>query len=460
MTKSAAEEKSADIQNLLPPFDGLFEDPGINTTGDAQLLANYMRFHKQQQPLPLGIGDPYLLGTTMPEALATYERTAPQYLGGYLRTPAGVPEARQQIRRLTTQRHALDAHAVPGIDFDLHLTSGTGTRGIMGDFGRYLLDRSAHDKRTPVVLYATPTWDYAGVLEPQGYHMAYWPLRPENGWLPDLADARRAAVAIDANPSQRLALVIINTQHNPTGRSWPASVLQGLFALATSHGAGILLDDPYYFVVTQEAQPESAAALLLAHLADKSTPAEARRLWCRVESFGKAFACNDWGIGSVIGHPDTLNELAGYTFRWAFPKAGKRQWAMAQWLADEACEQYLMDEHKALSVKRRLWADTLQQQGWPPELLPIGEATPYFLVAVPPAYLEAPDGIKRWRHDVLNKAGLLFGHASIEQEGTGADVPYLRTYLGGSVAIAEETARRFTQAGIRYNMTPKVNHGR
>jgi N-succinyldiaminopimelate aminotransferase len=436
----------------LPPLAGLMEDPGIGVTDDARMIAAYLQRDNPLPPLPLAIGDPYLLGGTLPAGLAAYERKAPRHLGGYSRTPAGVPEARHLAAAWIIRKQGLEGLAALGTDFDVHLTSATGTRGIMGDFGRYLLDRqSPEDARTPVVLCAAPSWDYAGVFEPIGYRMAFWPLRPERGWMPDTTDIEQALAAIDAGPGVRLGVVAINTQHNPTGCSWDAATVDKLLEAATARGAGILLDDPYNTVVTDRATPVSAPARLFEHLGVPGIPADAQRLWCRVESFGKTFSCNDWGIGTIMAHPDTLSALSEYTFRWAFPRAGNRQWAMAKWISDPASDRYLARQRTALGRKRKVWAETLRHLGWPEALTTVGEATPYYLIALPPRYASLSDGAHVWRQELMDTTGVLLSFASIEQEDTAADVAFLRIYLGGSEAVVAECARRFQAADIRYD---------
>jgi len=428
------------------------EDSGVDTHDDAHMFAAYLKSGKKLPPLAMSIGDPYLLGGQLPKGLAAYERKAPPYLGGYNRTPAGNPEARRLLLAHTVRVHKLDQYAVPEKDFNLHLTSATGTRGIMHDFGRYVLDRTKKDKRRPVVLCASPTWDYAGIFEPLGYTMQFWPLKPEHDWFPQKQDIEAALTAIDNNPKYRLAMIAVNAQHSPTARSWPSDILHQLFTAATSRGAGILLDDPYFHVSVEGFEPASAVTVLLEHLAKSDTPTQAQRLWCRTESFGKAFVCNNWGIGSIMGHPDTLNSLAKYTFEWAFHRESLRQWAMAHWITDPACDEYLADQRKELKQKRTMWTDALRELGWPTRLTPVGEVTPYYLVAVPPKYAAQKDGVAKWRQLLMDDAGMLLSYASIEQAGTEADAPYLRALLSGSIEVVAEAIRRLKKATIRYEM--------
>jgi N-succinyldiaminopimelate aminotransferase len=275
-------------------------------------------------------------------------------------------------------------------------------------------------------------------------------LHADRGWVPDPADLAGVLAEIDADPRRRLALVVVNAQHNPTGADWPRDVLTGLFEAAARRDAGILLDDAYRFVVTDDAEAVCAPAVLLEYLAHADAPAGAWRRWCRVESFGKAFACNDWGIGTVMAHPETLRSIARYTIQWAFPRGARRQWAMARWLADPACARYLAAQRASLAHNRSLWAKSLLRLGWPPELTAPGTATPYFLVAVPPGYLARPDGNSAWRQDLLDRTGILFSYASITLDRTDAEVPFLRAYLGGGDEVVVEAIRRLEDADVRY----------
>ncbi|MCH8556163.1 MAG: aminotransferase class I/II-fold pyridoxal phosphate-dependent enzyme, partial [Balneolia bacterium] len=64
--------------------------------------------------------------------------------------------------------------------------------------------------------------------------------RPENGWLPDLAEVSRIA---EENPNV-CALLIINPD-NPTGAVWPKPLLEGMVEIAQKHGLFIICDEIY-----------------------------------------------------------------------------------------------------------------------------------------------------------------------------------------------------------------------
>jgi hypothetical protein len=130
---------------------------------------------------------------------------------------------------------------------------------------------------------------------------------------------------------------------------------------------------------------------------------------------------------------------------------------MAKWLTDPACDAYLSQQRGALGRKRRLWFDTLKELGWPEHTMTVGEATPYFLVAIPPAYKDDPNGAAVWRQKILNTTGILLSYASIEQEGTDADIPFLRAYLGGGEEVVVEAVRRLKAANIRYQQSENDN---
>jgi aspartate/methionine/tyrosine aminotransferase len=306
------------------------------------------------------------------------------------------------------------------------------------------------DRRFPVALCAAPSWDYAGPLTAAGYHMRYYPTGPANGWLPRAEDIHAAVADIASNRHARLGLVVINAQHNPTGRSLPQGTLDTLFEVALAHGAGILLDDPYYEVRTLDATPVAAPAALLRYLDMVHASARARRRWCAVRSLGKQFAANGFAVGTLTSQPDLLPRMLDRAFARRFPANAHHEWAIAEFLSDRnVCDGYLAEQRASLTRKRTLLAATLTSQGWPGHLVTVGEVSPYMLVPVPPAW--AQRSVEEYRQHLLAATGVLVAPASIENNHLNGAVPCVRFYLGGGDEVTSEIARRMVAAGIRYD---------
>ena len=419
---------------------------------DARMIRTWLDTRPDLDPIALSIGDPGFSAPNVPGRLRDLLAEAPDHTHGYQYSMYGLPAARHLIGDHVIADQGLAESATPGNDFDLAVTSH-GTRAAIHDFGRWLLRQHPDDPRTPLALCATPSWDYAGVLEPAGYRMAHWPLRPEAGWWPHAEDLRDALTAIDADQQQRLAMVIINAQHNPTGRSWPGIMLRELIDAAHRRGAGILIDDAYYAVRTTDrhAAAQSAPRHLLAVLDTARRPSfAARRHWCAVRSLGKQFGVNGWGVGTITAHPDTLRELTECAFQRSFPTGADRQWAMAHWVADAASGRWMAAQRQQLTVNRDLLTDALTGPlRWPTATVVGGECGPYALIRIPLAYQTEPDGPARWRRDLFDATGVLLSPASIEQPQL--PTPYLRIYLGTSTTVLAGALQRIRAAGITYD---------
>ncbi|MGM1060629.1 pyridoxal phosphate-dependent aminotransferase [Saccharothrix sp. Mg75] len=438
-------------------------DPGFPVYRDARLIDEYLNSGRAMPPLMTSIGDPSFTSAQVPQRLLDYAREVPRELHGYQASMGGLPAARQAIADYLIRTTGLDHVGQYGDDFQIALTAG-GTRGVIGDFGRLLRARAATsggDRAVPVALCANPCWDYAGPLAEAGFEMVYWPLRADNNWLPDIADAQNVAGKVAAQSSRRLAMVIVNAQHNPTGRGWSLETLIGLFELAAAHNAAVLLDDPYFEVRTPNAVPVSAPAALLEFLAD-SRNSKRKLDWCAVRSLGKQVGVNGWGVGTLIANPDTLKVLLDFAFRRRFPGNAHHEWAVAQYLADPISEQDAIAQREALADKRSRFACTLQELGWPKEMISPGEFTPYVLVAIPTAWARLPDGAEQYRRYLLDRTGILIAHASIEDSSLGgvdSETRWVRFYLGVADEVFATILDRLATAAITYHSMPSGQPG-
>lgn len=106
----------------------------------------------------------------------------------------------------------------------------------------------------------------------------YYPLDPQNGFLPD-----PDGWEIPAN----LKLIVINSPSNPTGAVFPKEVMEKIVEVARRYGAYILSDEVYdqiYFdrepVAIRQLCPEKSLA---------------------VYSFSKSYAMTGWRLGYLVG---------------------------------------------------------------------------------------------------------------------------------------------------------------
>jgi aspartate/methionine/tyrosine aminotransferase len=439
------------------------QDPGFPVYLDAYLIDEYLRSGRTMSALMTSIGDPSFTSAQVPPRLLHYARMAPPELHGYQASMGGLPAARQAVASYLIRTTGLDRCGQYGDDYQIALTAG-GTRGVIGDFGRLLRVRAAgrDDQSVPVALCPEPCWDYAGPLVEAGFEMAYWPLRAENDWIPDIADVRCAADAVRAQDGKKLALVIVNAQHNPTGCGWSEEFLTDLFDIAAADNAGILLDDPYFEVRTPDALPVSAPAALLDFLGSAHNSSH-RLDWCAVRSLGKQLGVNGWGVGTLTADPSTIQDLLTHAFRRRFPGNAHHEWAVAQYLADPVSERNALAQRESLADKRTRFARTLEELGWPKEMISRGEFTPYVLVATPAAWARSSEGAEQYRRYLLDRTGILVAHASIENPSLGGNESqrrWVRFYLGVSDDVFDTILGRLTSAAPTYQSVPSGSRGR
>lgn len=240
---------------------------------------------------------------------------------------------------------------------------------------------------------------------------------------------------------QRIGLVVINAQHNPTGLSWDVSAVRALLRIADRHRAAILIDDAYYGFLDPAEGPTSALRELLA------MPEAAALPWCAVRSLGKQFNCNGWGLGAIVAHPDLLEELVNvYRAEHTYNSGGILQHAMAEWLTDNAAvSAYLASERNFYAASRAAAITGLVSRGVPVEAIVAGPAGPYLLYPVPRGW---PDRASYLRSCGL-EAGVLMSDVwpSVRPLGPQAG-RHVRMYLGREPGLVAEACRRLGEAGL------------
>lgn len=431
---------------------------------DAAMLNRYLQTGSPAgSPIPLAIGESW---TSAPEGLIEHLRTAPRFTHGYQLSMFGDPTLRSIARERVLHEHRIRDVMSPNAPFDVAITT-TGTRAAMDDFGCYLVDQlkshshSSSGGKQLVALAAGPSWDYEGVVARYGFEFEHVMLRAEDGFVPHLDIIEDAVARVLADPEKRLGLVVINAQHNPTARNWPPDVVRALIRAALRNGGGVLLDDAYFGVYDERIEPTSALRILLEELDE--APTAARERWLAVRSLGKQFRCNGWGVGVVTAAQATLvavmNEIR---FRRTLTMGGPQEYAMARWWESEESDRFLHEQRQAYMAKRAFVASKLVERlGHPVDVVQTPECCSVALIAVPRRYrIQHEENASRvFRQDCLMRTGVLLAEPWMASHSTGAEVPYVRMYLGPNQSVLDEAIERIATAGMTYDMDDDSRNG-
>lgn len=139
------------------------------------------------------------------------------------------------------------------------------------------------------VLVPDPGWPnyVAQILTARGVPVFY-PLRPENGYLPDLRD-------LDALATPRTRVLIVNNPSNPCGSVWPRAAVEAVSAWARGRGLWVIADEVYEDLVFDGEMVWAA-------------PYDRERT-IAVGGCSKTYAMTGWRIGWAVSSP----ALAGAT---------------------------------------------------------------------------------------------------------------------------------------------------
>jgi len=144
-----------------------------------------------------------------------------------------------------------------------------------------------------VVLMTDPGYPAyrASILMGEGvpYHV---PLRPENGYLPVLAD-------IPTEVAKKAKGMFLNYPNNPTGACANREFLLELVEFARSYDIAICYDNPYGEIIFEGAE----------RLSFLSVPG-AKEVGIELNSLSKPFNMCGWRIGMACGNPDLIAAIS------------------------------------------------------------------------------------------------------------------------------------------------------
>ena len=184
---------------------------------------------------------------------------------------AGIPPLREALAAKVTERNGIDATADQVV-----VTSGA-VAGIYSSMVS-LVDPGAE------MLLGDPSWpNYAQMMQLLKITPVHFPLRAENGLVPQAAD-------VEPLITERTRAIMLNSPGNPTGAVTDAAALADLMELARRHDLLVFADEVYDEIVFDE--PYVPAA-----------PLDADGRVITFFSFSKTYAMTGWRVGYLVVPP-------------------------------------------------------------------------------------------------------------------------------------------------------------
>ena len=184
---------------------------------------------------------------------------------------AGIPPLREALAAKVTERNGIDATADQVV-----VTSGA----VAGIYSSMV---SLVDPGTEMLL-GDPSWpNYAQMMQLLKITPVHFPLRAENGLVPQAAD-------VEPLITERTRAIMLNSPGNPTGAVTDAAALADLMELARRHDLLVFADEVYDEIVFDE--PYVPAA-----------PLDTDGRVITFFSFSKTYAMTGWRVGYLVVPP-------------------------------------------------------------------------------------------------------------------------------------------------------------
>jgi aspartate/methionine/tyrosine aminotransferase len=224
-----------------------------------------------------------------------------------------------------------------------------------------------------IVLPAPWYFNHKMALDMLGVRAGPLPCRPENGFVPDPAEA--AALL-----GPRTRAIVLVTPNNPTGAIYSAETIAAFSRLAAERGVWLLIDETYRdFMPAAGMRPHGL-------FAEAGGPAAHV---VQLYSFSKSFALPGYRLGAVMGPPAFMEPLGKVldTVQICAPRigqiaVGRTMAALADWR--EANRAMIAARGKAF---RRAMAEA---QDWT-----LGSVGAYFAYVAPPPALGPAEAVCR-----------------------------------------------------------------
>lgn len=273
------------------------------------------------------------------------------------------------------------------------------------------------------VVVVEPYYDsYAALVGLAGGRLVTVPAR-EPDFLPD-PDEMVAAI------TDRTAVILLNSPHNPTGAMLPRATLAAVIDAATRHDAVIVADEVYEHLAYDEP-----------HVSIAELPG-ARERAVTISSAAKTFRVTGWKIGWITAAPPLVEAVLAVKQFLTYVNGAPFQPAIAAGLA--LPDAYFEESAAQLRSNRDLLRDALLGAGFGVPMPPGG----YFLVA-DGTPLGLPDA-ERTAARLLDEAGIVAIPVSAFTTRGGADRyrPHLRVAFCKRPEVIAEAASRIRSFAV------------
>lgn len=272
------------------------------------------------------------------------------------------------------------------------------------------------------VLLPDPAWaGYDAMLAAVGARKRYYPLLPQDGWLPDL-DALAAVI------TPRSRVLLLNSPSNPGGAVFPRETIARLVEIARQHDLWVLSDECYdEFVYEGE------------HVGPALFDTDSRVL--TVGTCSKPYAMTGWRVGWVVTPPALAPALAlAATAQVNNLPLFVQRAAQAALTGPQDCVREMAAAYRS---RRDLAVDLLREHG-ALEYVPHGA---FYLLLRIARGTEAFDSVAFaealiQRHAIAVSPGVAFGPgtAAHVRVSLASDPASLRAGIEGLLAFAESYA--------------------
>lgn len=184
-------------------------------------------------------------------------------------------ELRDEIGKKMTRENGIDV----GSD-EVIVTPG-------GKFAIYLAFQAVLQPGDRVMIIE-PAWvSYTSMAQLAGADVVSVECDPANGFEPNLDDVKAAM-------DDSVRFVVVNSPNNPTGAVYDASTLRGIAEIAQRHGALVLSDEVYEYMIYQ---------------GEHYSPGSEFENVVTVNGFSKSYAMTGWRLGYATGPKNVLEGM-------------------------------------------------------------------------------------------------------------------------------------------------------